>query len=93
MKKFLFLAMATLPLVFISCSKDNEIPENTENTENPDEELIIKELPKIDNISLDYHPSNQIVNLPRDVESEGASISLKYDSYWITQLKLDKNYS
>lgn len=91
MKKFLFLAMATLPLVFISCSKDNEIPENTENTENPDEELIIKELPKIDNISLDYHPSNQIVNLPRDVESEGASISLKYDSYWITQLKLDKN--
>ena len=90
MKKILFLVITALSFGVVSCSEDDITSENEEITDdgNTDEEVEIKELPKMDNVSLDYHPSEQIINLPRDVESEGASISLKYDSYWITQLEL-----
>ena len=87
MKKILFLMLATaLPFLFYSCSEDDSISENEGIAE---EEEEIKALPEMDNVSLDYHPSDQVIELPRDVESEGVTISLKYDSYWITQLELN----
>ena len=76
MKKVLFL-MAILSVVLTSCSSDDG-----------EEDVKIQKLPQIDNISLNYHTSEEIVSLPRDIESEGCIISLKDNSYWITQLKL-----
>lgn len=79
MKKILFL-MAILPMVlFTACSSDDDGNEN----------IRVQKLPKIGNASLNYHPSEQIISLPRDVESEGATVNLKDNSYWITQLKLN----
>lgn len=82
MKKILFLLAVAFPIVFTGCS-ENDIPKESEISE-------IDNLPKIDNVSLNYHPSEHTVELPRDMESEGVTISLKDDSYWITQLKLSK---
>lgn len=78
MRKIL-LFMAILPMISLtSCSSDDD----SNNSE-------VQKLPKINNVSLNYHSSEQTVLLPRDVASEGATIVLKDDSYWITQLKLN----
>lgn len=70
MKKILFL-MAMLPMMLLtSCSSDDD----SNNSE-------VQKLPKINNISLNYHSSEQTIFLPRDVASEGATIALKDDSY------------
>lgn len=80
MKKLLFL-LAILPMLTISCSSDDDGGEVTK----------VEKLPAIDNVSLNYHSSDQKVSLPRDVESEGVTIALKDNSHWITQLKLSGN--
>lgn len=81
MKQILFL-MAILPIIMLtSCSSDD----------NADETTKVQKLPKIDNISLNYHTSEQTVLLPRDVTSEGVTITLKDNSHWITQLKLNES--
>ena len=78
MKKILFLMVAILPtMLFTACSDDDG-----------EEDVKVQKLPQIDNISLNYHPSEEIVSLPRDIESEGCIINLKDNSYWITKLKL-----
>lgn len=80
MKKFL-LYLSAMGVIFPACSTD----ENSENEEN----IIITPLPAIENISLNCHNSEQTVKLSRNVEEEGATISLKDDSYWISKLKLN----
>ena len=78
MKKILFLMVAILPtMLFTACSDDDG-----------EEDVKVQKLPQIDNISLNYHPSEEIVSLPRDIESEGCIINLKDNSYWITKFKL-----
>ncbi len=81
MKKISFL-MAILPIMlFAACSNDDDNNKAIET----------QKLPQINNVSLNYHSSEQTVSLPRDVASEGATITLKDESYWITQLKLNGN--
>lgn len=80
MKKILFLGLVILSMVYISCSDDKKMEDH--------DDLKIQELPKLDNVSLDYHSSEQMITLARDVESEGAIVSLKDNSYWISKLNL-----
>ena len=80
MKKILFFMMAMLPLMFSGCSDDDE---GGDRNVNP--------LPPIEDISLNYHTSEQTISLQRDVKSEGANVSLKDGSFWITRLKLEGN--
>lgn len=47
MKKILFLGLAILSMVYISCSDDKKMEDH--------DDLKIQELPKLDNVSLDYH--------------------------------------
>lgn len=77
MRKIILLTMAVLAISGCSNGED----EGGNNTD-------VQKLPKIDNVSLNYHPSEQTILLPRDVSSEGATVSLKDNSYWIAQLKL-----
>lgn len=80
MKKIL-ISMSILTIaVLTACSSDNE---------NGNEEVI--QLPKIDNVSLNYHSSEQVVSLPIDIESKGCTVHLKDASYWITKLNLTGN--
>ena len=75
MKKNVFL-LFILSLMF-SCSSSDEI------------EKPIEKLPEMQNVSLNYHPSEQIVSLSRNIEIEGATIFLKDGAYWINNLKID----
>lgn len=77
MKKSLFIATLCLPAI-IGCSDDNS----------GEEPIDVKLLPEIENVSLNNHSSSQEIMLMRNVESEGATVSLKYDSPWIRDLKL-----
>lgn len=79
MKKILFLVLAAL-VILISCS-----------SEESESRKKIETLPKIKNISLDSKSSSQEVLLPKDIESEGAVISLKDNVFWINQLSLKQN--
>lgn len=72
--------------IFTSCSTD----ENNQSLE-VDPPIEINPLPHIDNISLNYHNSEQTIELSRNIEEEGASLSLKDNSYWISKLKLNGN--
>ena len=72
--------MFVLPIGLISCSTDDD-----KENKSP----IISELPSIDNVSLNYHSSEQTITLPRDIEKEGAIVSLKDNSYWISRLNLN----
>lgn len=81
-KLFSLLSSVFFLATFSACSSsDNEI-------ELP-EEKPVKPLPKIENVSLNYHSSEQTISLPRNIETEGATISLKDGAYWISQLKLN----
>lgn len=80
MKK-IFLPLFVLTICFASCSKED----GNSTTEQ------IKPLPQLDNISLNYHNSEQTVELTRDIEKEKATLTLKDDSYWISKLKLNGN--
>lgn len=56
-----------------------------------EEQTLYPSLPEMKNISLNYHSSEQTIQLVRDVEKEGAIVFLKDDSYWISKLKLNGN--
>lgn len=80
MKKNYF-QLAILPMMlFTACSSDDE---------NGNEEVV--QLPKTNNVSLNYHSSEQVVSLPVNIESIGCTVQLKDASYWITKLKLAGN--
>lgn len=80
MKKFfsLMTVLALMQIVFVSCSSDD----------NDSDVNLAPQLPKLKNVSLNYHHSEQNVSLPFDIEAKGCSVYLKYSSYWITKLKL-----
>ena len=80
MKK-IFLPLFALTICLASCSKED----GNLTTEQ------IKPLPQLDNISLNYHNSDQEIELTRDIEKEGAILTVKDDSYWISKLKLNGN--
>lgn len=76
-----FLPLFALTICLASCSKED----GNLTTEQ------IKPLPQLDNISLNYHNSDQEIELTRDIEKEGAILTVKDDSYWISKLKLNGN--
>ncbi len=76
---FLFITV-----VFCGCSKDPSIS-------NGGEQSIVVQLPSIPNISLSYHATSEEVKLARDVQSEGAKVSLKSGAPWIKNLTLTKD--
>lgn len=80
-KKIYLFAILCMALSFVACSSDDD--ETTEKDVSP--------LGKIENVSLNYHSSNQQVVLSRDVENEGVKVSLKDGVSWISGLSLQGN--
>lgn len=62
-----------------SCGGDDEEGGSTQK---------VTPLPKMDNISLSYHASVETVTLARDVQAEGATVSLKKGVSWINNIQL-----
>lgn len=80
-KKNTVIATLAIALSFVACGGDDSDSSEKE----------VMPLGKIDNVSLNYHSSSQQVVLPRDVESEGAIVSLKDGVGWISGLTLHGN--
>lgn len=72
------LIATTLAFSLVSCGDD----------EDSFNDIKAAQLPKMDNISLNYHATSKTVILDRDVESEGAAISLKKGVSWINNIHL-----
>lgn len=83
MKNITFLSALPICLFFLGACSSDDTP-NDDNTPQH-----ITPLPKIENVSLDSHSSSQTVSLPRNVELEGAKVSLKDNSFWISHLTLE----
>lgn len=78
MKKFIF------PLLIIFCvSGCNKLPAG-----GSDDGPKVNPISPVNNVSLTYQSSSEKVTLSRDVQSEGATVSLKSNSSWIRNLKL-----
>lgn len=82
MKKILLVILASM--AFYGCSSDSDNEEDTGKE-------IINPIDKIPNISLDYNYSSNEIKLSRNVEEDGATISLKNNSKWIKQLRLEND--
>ncbi len=80
MKKLFVLPL--LLVYFFSCSSPSD---------NEEAAFQIKPLPAIANVSLGYRPSSETVSLPRDVETEGAVVTLKKGVSWINNVRLSSN--
>lgn len=78
MKRILFVAWSIV--VLTSCS-----------SEESESKKKIELLPNIKNVSLNSKSSSQEVLLPKDIESEGAVVSLKDNAFWINHLSLKQN--
>lgn len=63
-----FLPLFALTICLASCSKED----GNLTTEQ------IKPLPQLDNISLNYHNSDQEIELTRDIEKEGAILTAEF---------------
>ena len=59
-----------------------------DNPQNPEPKHNTSPLASIADISLDSNPSSQSVKLSRDVEADGAIVSVEDNSSWIRHLKL-----
>ena len=81
MKRTLLAIAIALP-IFAGCSSSDD---------EPTEDIKVTQLPKMENVSLNYHVSTHTITLARDVQKEGASVSLRYNSYWISRLELNGN--
>ena len=81
MKKYLFsllvfFVIAMLSSGLVSCGGDD------------DDERKANPLPQMGNVSLNYHSSTETVTLARDVQAEGATVSLKKGVSWINNIQL-----
>ena len=81
MKNLLNIALFSALFLFSACSSDDN-PTGEDSSQN------VSPLPKIENVSLDSHSSSQSVSLSRNIESDGAKVSLKDKSFWISHLTL-----
>ena len=90
--KFLIDRMISATVLFgllcmAGCSKEKE--NNGDNNGNNNN--IAMPLDIVPNVSLDSNPVYKEVTLSRNVETEGALLVLKNNSYWIKNLKLSNN--
>ena len=81
--RLLFVVSALCACVISSCTNDNE------NEDAKDK--YVAPLSSIADISLNYHATSKSVTLSRDVEAEGATVSLNRGASWINNLKLKGN--
>ena len=72
--------VAMQSLGFISCGGDGDDGGNTSTKANP--------LPQMGNVSLNYRSSTESITLARDVQAEGATVSLKKGVSWINNIHL-----
>ena len=70
-----FALVTMLNLCLVSCGGDDEESENILSKVTP--------LPQMSNVSLSYRSSVETVTLARDVQAEGATVSLKRGVSWI----------
>lgn len=82
--KMIIAALCGL-LCLTGCSKENGNNNEDNNTNNP---IPIEIVP---NVSLDSNPIYKEVELSRNVESEGATLALVNNSFWIKNLRLTNN--
>ena len=69
---------AILSVAFISCGDDEEGGISTKVTP----------LPVMNNVSLNYRSSTETVTLSRDIQAEGATVTLKKGVSWINNIRL-----
>ena len=85
MKKKVYLYLltlvtfTTLNFCMTSCGGDDEERGSTTK---------VTPLPQMNNVSLSYRASVETVTLPRDVQAEGATVSLKKGVSWINNIQL-----
>jgi len=85
MKKKVYLYLltlvtfTTLNFCMTSCGGDDEEGGSTTK---------VTPLPQMNNVSLSYRASVETVTLPRDVQAEGATVSLKKGVSWINNIQL-----
>ncbi len=75
-----FALVTMLNLCLVSCGGDDEESENISSKVTP--------LPQMSNVSLSYRSSVETVTLARDVQAEGATVSLKKGVSWINNIQL-----
>ena len=75
-----FLMVTMLNLCFISCGGDDDEGSKTSAKATP--------LPQMRNVSLSYRSSVETITLARDVQAEGATVSLKKGVSWINNIQL-----
>ena len=78
------LALATIAIFsfgLASCGGDDEESGGSTSTK-------VTPLPQMSNVSLSYHASVETVTLARDVQAEGATVSLKKGVSWINNIQL-----
>jgi len=84
-RKFQYLLALTTIAVFsfglASCGGDDEESGGSTSTK-------VSPLPQMSNVSLSYHASVETVTLARDVQAEGATVSLKKGVSWINNIQL-----
>ena len=74
------LLLSLTGLLTISCSGDDDEDSGGSSKAVP--------LSKMSNVSLNYRASSEVVTLSRDVESEGATVSLRKGVSWINNIRL-----
>lgn len=80
--KLLSIALLLSAGVVVSCSSSSD---------DDDISSQVKPLASIDNVSLNYRSSAETVTLSRDVEAEGAVVTLKKGVSWINNIRLSGN--
>lgn len=75
-----FVMVTLLNLCFISCGSDDDEGGNASTKVVP--------LPKMNNVSLSYRASVETVTFARDIQAEGATVSLKKGVSWINNIQL-----
>ena len=75
------LLFSFMGMVTISCSGDDD-------DDNKGGSSKAVPLSKMSNVSLNYRATSEVVTLSRDVESEGATVSLRKGVSWINNIRL-----
>lgn len=74
--------VAMLSVGFASCGG------NDDDEEGGGSSTKVTQLPKMNDVSLNYRATSETVTLSRDVEAEGATVSLKKGVSWINNIRL-----
>ena len=88
-KRVLASILCIASIALISCT--SKIDDGTGNGGKEEQKVQPKQLGTINNVSLDSNPSHQEVTLPRNVESEGATVKALDNASWIKHISISGN--